>query len=49
MNWKISFFGRTFKVKTGRYLRTAELHREVPVFRFGRYYFIWWPRGRQPD
>lgn len=49
MHWQIKLFGGTLKVKTGRYLRTAESNREVPVFRFGRYFVIWWPNGKSLD
>lgn len=45
MNLRFRLPGGLLKIKTARYLRTAEVHREVPV-RLGRYFFIWWPRAR---
>lgn len=34
------------KFKHKRFLRREEVYREVPVWRFGDYCFVWWPRGR---
>jgi len=46
MNLRFRLPGGLLKIKTARYLRTAEVHREVPVFRMGRCFLIWWPKGR---
>ncbi|MDE2578452.1 MAG: hypothetical protein KGL46_06595 [Hyphomicrobiales bacterium] len=36
--------GGTLKVKSANRLRSAETHREVPVFALFGVYFCWWAR-----
>ncbi|MER2535223.1 MAG: hypothetical protein ABTQ31_08660 [Rhizobiaceae bacterium] len=42
MTYRIRLPGGTLKVKRYRELRSVELRREVPVWRFGPLYLIWW-------
>ncbi len=41
MRIRVRMPGGTFKIKTWSKLRTHELERRVPVYRFGDLYFIW--------
>lgn len=42
MSMHIRLPGGTLKIKRYLELRHAERIREVPVFRFGWFYFTWW-------
>ena len=42
MTFRLRLPGGTLKIKSGG-LRKREQKREVPVWKFGSYYVIWWP------
>ncbi len=42
----LSLWFGVLKFKHRRYLRSEEWRGEVPVWRLGKYIFVWRPRGR---
>jgi hypothetical protein len=46
MSWiRVPLYFGTLKVKPRSHLRREEMYGRVPVFRFGRVYLTWKPRG----
>lgn len=46
MTLRLRLPGGTLKIKGRRELRSVERYREVPVWKVGPLYFIWWRTGR---
>jgi hypothetical protein len=42
MRMRLRLAGGTLKLKTRRHLRRSEMRREVPVWKIGFIYLIWW-------
>lgn len=46
MTLRLRFPRGTLKIKRRRELRSVERHREVPVWKIGPLYLVWWRTGR---
>lgn len=46
MHLRIRLIGGTLKIKTAKYLRTAEIYHKFPMVRIGQHFVIWWPSNK---